>query len=103
MISKLDVVVTFEGMKGLREFTVVGKDGFGSETPEAMIVMDRGTVTATSGGTDFKDIDEERNEILPPNLEVLHKTYFHAQKSFLILYARAGSFNITLVTEPWHD
>lgn len=43
MISELDVIVIFEGMKGLREFRVVADDGSGSDALEAMIVKDRYT------------------------------------------------------------
>ena len=82
----LEVVVMLKGMKGLSEFMVVGNDDFDWEDLEAMIVKDRGTVTATSGDTDDENIDKKRNEILLPNLEVLHvicKTDFSVQKAFL--------------------
>jgi len=75
-----------KGMKGLSEFMAVGNDDFDWEDLEVIIVKDRGTVTARSGDTDDENIDKKRNEILLPNLEVLHvicKTDFSVQKAFL--------------------
>jgi hypothetical protein len=86
MVAGLEVIFMLKGMKGLSEFMVVGNDNFDCRDLEAIIVKDRGTVTATSGDTDDGDIDERRNKILLPNLEVLHvvcKTHLHVHKAFL--------------------
>jgi len=45
---ELDVMVMLEGIKGLRQFRVVGNGDFGSEV---MVVKDSGRNTATSGGS----------------------------------------------------
>ena len=83
-----------EGLK------VVGNDNFDWRELKAIIAKDGGIFIPTSGDTDDDDIDEKRNEILLPNLEVLHivcKTCFYVQKPFLMWYARAGGLKMTPV------